>query len=676
MKHRSLESELKLNAIILLLCIVTFLIISLFFFTQYAKEEQQSKLRNEALHLSSNIKFEMKGVKNNIKALHRIVTRYIETDPQTFQSRFDFAASQMISNYNAQQNTYYALEKSLSQKIYGTDGYVFTVYKDKKLRGTPEYHNPEHFIRDTWNDPSYQKNISESWFHIGKRSREVEFSNAYYDETYLREWLITAGLGIYKNDEYVGIVGIDINLEDLTGFISGYSLGKSGGAILINKSDLKILTSSNNNQAIRNGYQSVAANSMDEVLHFLETNVTHGIYFERVDLEEVPWVLIVYLDKIEMDEKIFIQTSTFALLVVALAFILYFFYLKLNARVAAPVEKFIETLRRDAEIVTLNGHIEGDYSEDSSIMEINVLGEAVNKFIDAVNRNFTYYKNELHQNQKIMDSLDEEVSEQTHTLAKQNEELQTALDELKRTQEKLVAQEKLASLGNLTAGIAHEIKNPLNLLLNGTQVLNELRDSDDPEDRETFKNLTEHIYENAKRLTNIVNSMLNLARNNSETRAFVDINSLISDICSFTFETFKAKTGFSPQIRIDLKGPKKLFLSKEEFSRAIMNLIDNSLYAVREKFGKDQGSNGLIEIFSKEGFSSYEIHVKDNGIGIAEENMKKIFDPFFTTKSPGDGTGLGMSFVHDIIKHHGGDVEVHSVLGEYTEIILKFKLLY
>lgn len=673
MKQRTLESELKANTFVILALIIIFLVTSLLLFIRYARIEQKKSLATQANYLSEKLHFEIRSVKNNLFVLRNLMQEQIEK-PNDLKNNFKLIATNLLAPYKPQYNVYFALEKKWSLKAFKENGYVYTLHRNISLRGKEDYYHPETFTEDVWPDPGYQKNDGEVWYHVAKKSKEVEFSKVYFDDTYMKKWLITAGIGLYKEDEFRGMVGIDLALDDLTSFVESFKIGKTGGAILVNEADFRVIASSKRYPIVQNDYQKLSIGDISELLPFLEKKGKEGYYITMTSLTEVPWKLIIYQGKMEADEKILIQSSVFGLLIICLIFILYIFNNKLSRRISSPVETLVNKLQEDAEIVTKEGYINSSYVGQFSIEEINVLGNAVNKLIEAINRNFDYYKSELGRNQKLMDSLDQKVSEQTHELAKQNEELQVALDELGQTQEKLVAQEKLASLGNLTAGIAHEIKNPLNLLVNGSKILIELQGSNDPDDFELSKTLAEQINQNSKRLTGIVNSMLSLTRTSGDERNFVDIKNLVEEICLFTLEAFKAKTGFIPEIKLRFPYEKRLLLSREEFSRAMMNLIDNALYALQDKFSKDTSRDALLEIFTDQTFNTFDIHIKDNGSGIKSDNLKRIFDPFFTTKPPGAGTGLGMSFVHDIITRHRGEVKVFSSYGEFTEVVISFPL--
>ena len=276
--------------------------------------------------------------------------------------------------------------------------------------------------------------------------------------------------------------------------------------------------------------------------------------------------------------------------------------------------------------------------------------------------------------------LFEEVQERTKELA-------TSLDELRTAQDRLVQTQKLASLGQLTAGIAHEIKNPLNFVNNfsalSQELVDELGDALKPVDlgdkkRAELDELThmlkgnlEKVVQHGKRADSIVKNMLLHSREGSGERRPVDVNSLVEESLNLAYHGARAeKQGF--QIRLERNfdpaaGEADLF--PQEITRVLLNLISNGFYAAtkrRREIG--DGYEPTLAAATKNLGDRVEIIIRDNGSGIPPEVREKMFNPFFTTKSPGEGTGLGLSLSHDIvIKQHAGSIEVDTQPGEFTE---------
>jgi two-component system NtrC family sensor kinase len=267
-------------------------------------------------------------------------------------------------------------------------------------------------------------------------------------------------------------------------------------------------------------------------------------------------------------------------------------------------------------------------------------------------------------------------------------ELAASLEELRAAQDRLVQTEKLASLGQLTAGIAHEIKNPLNFVNNFSALSVELVDElgevlkpaplDDKTRQETdelalmLKGNLEKVVLHGKRADSIVKNMLLHSREGSGERRPVDINSLVGESLNLAYHGARAeKQGF--QIRLDQDfdpAAGEAELLPQEITRVLLNLISNGFYAAMKRKANDghDGYEPALAAATRNLGDRVEIRIRDNGSGIPPEVKEKMFNPFFTTKPPGEGTGLGLSLSYDIVvKQHSGSIEVDTRPGEFTE---------
>ncbi len=267
--------------------------------------------------------------------------------------------------------------------------------------------------------------------------------------------------------------------------------------------------------------------------------------------------------------------------------------------------------------------------------------------------------------------------------------IEKAYDELKSTQAQLIQNEKMASLGELTAGIAHEIQNPMNFINNFSEINLELLD----EMREEIKSgnsieafgLSEMIKENnskinfhGKRADSIVKGMLLHSRTSSGVKEPTDINQLADEYLRLAYHGLRARdSSFNVTMKTDFEPDVlKIDIVPQDIGRVLLNLYNNAFYSVNEK--KRQMSRdylSTVEVRTKKTGNKFEITIRDNGIGIPKNVLDKIFQPFFTTKPTGQGTGLGLSLSYDIIKTHGGEIKVETAEGSYTEfnILLPFK---
>jgi len=285
--------------------------------------------------------------------------------------------------------------------------------------------------------------------------------------------------------------------------------------------------------------------------------------------------------------------------------------------------------------------------------------------------------------------LDKLVAERTAELTRQKNELQQTLDLLQTTQQQLIQSEKLASLGELTAGIAHEIQNPLNFVNNFSEVSMELVDEMEEElakgDTEEaiaiaadIKQNLEKIIHHGKRADGIVKGMLQHSRASSNTKEPTDINKLADEYLRLAYHGLRAKDkSFNAGMVTHLDETLPLAnLVPQDIGRVLLNLFTNAFYAVQEK-QKIAGagykptitlSTKLIKAPGAKGGQSIEIEVQDNGTGIPDSLKEKIMQPFFTTKPTGQGTGLGLSLSHDIVvKGHGGTIHIDTKEGEFTK---------
>jgi signal transduction histidine kinase len=266
------------------------------------------------------------------------------------------------------------------------------------------------------------------------------------------------------------------------------------------------------------------------------------------------------------------------------------------------------------------------------------------------------------------------------------EQIEKTLDDLKQTQQQLVQSEKMASLGELTAGIAHEIQNPLNFVNNFSEVSNELLDEMKQELAtgngqsameivEDVKQNLEKILHHGKRADAIVKGMLQHSRTSTGQKELTDINALADEYLRLAYHGLRAKDkSFNAKFEIDLDTSiEKISVVPQEIGRVILNLINNAFYTVSEKKRQLNGTyEPTVVISTRKLDDKVEVKVKDNGNGIPQKVMEKIFQPFFTTKPTGQGTGLGLSLSYDIItKGHGGELRVATKEGEGSEFIIQ-----
>lgn len=263
-------------------------------------------------------------------------------------------------------------------------------------------------------------------------------------------------------------------------------------------------------------------------------------------------------------------------------------------------------------------------------------------------------------------------------------ELEKAMEQLRKAQDQLIVQQKLASLGSLTAGIAHEIKNPLNFVTNFAEIsgdmVEELRESliEVPGDvQDLLNDLKQNvakIREHGKRADSIVRGMLMHSRGQAGERQLTDVNTLLAEHISLAYHGMRAQNSeFNITIEESYDpSVKPISVVPQDLSRVFLNIANNACYAAYARKVKSGGDFApTLAVWTKDAGSNLEIRIRDNGEGIPEEIRNKIFEPFFTTKPAGSGTGLGLSMSHDIVvQEHKGTLSVESEPGQYTEFVI------
>src|SRR5213593_2148444 len=306
---------------------------------------------------------------------------------------------------------------------------------------------------------------------------------------------------------------------------------------------------------------------------------------------------------------------------------------------------------------------------------------------------------ELTELAKAFNEMSGKLNQARHELTLANEqermkslELETVVDQLRKAQDQLVVQQKLASLGSLTAAIAHEIKNPLNFVTNFSEVsaglVDELRssiteqsDRIDPKQCQYIEDILRDLHQNVskiqehgKRADAIVRNMLMHSRGHGGERQMTNINSLVSEYVKLAYHGMRAQNAnFNVAIFQDLDPSiEPINVVVHDLSRVFLNIANNACYAAYEKKKRlGDGFSPTISVTTKNLPSAIEIRIKDNGDGIPDAIRPRLFEPFFTTKPTGSGTGLGLSMSYEIVvQQHNGAIRVESEMGQYAEFVI------
>ena len=316
---------------------------------------------------------------------------------------------------------------------------------------------------------------------------------------------------------------------------------------------------------------------------------------------------------------------------------------------------------------------------------------SLNKSLKDADKELTILEFKLDRTEKVkrttailLEETIEELELKRKAIEETNSALQKSLEELKSTQSQLIQSEKMASLGELTAGIAHEIQNPLNFVNNFSEVSAELVDEMKEElaagngqlaveIAEDIKQNLEKITLHGKRADAIVKGMLEHSKRGSGQKEPTDLNALADDFLRLSYQSFLAKDpGFKVELQTNLDPDlPKISVIPQDIGKVLLNLYSNAFYAVNERAKTDPNFQPSVQLTTRNLEGKIEVSVKDNGSGIPQKILDKIFQPFFTTKPTGSGTGLGLSLSYDIVKAHGGELKVETSISYGTEFIIR-----
>lgn len=478
--------------------------------------------------------------------------------------------------------------------------------------------------------------------------------------------VVTNSSPIHDGEKFLGVVSIDFSLSELSRVINQFQ-SSSGALFLINKEHQVLATKGGlvPKDHISRLEELLSPEIIEKINQQIKTPTNWfslegpSVVYVR-DLHEAPWYLV-YVNK---KSTLFFDAFWEALqgiLIISLVLILvvgigYFLVIR---NFISPAEKLVDHIRKENKGIKSNPRN---------------LPQRWQAWVDIVSRIFA-------ENRALLENLEQRVQRRTQQLEQKNQELEQTLSALKKAKNQIIVQEKLANLGSLTAGIAHEIKNPLNFIINFTDLsleyLHELKEKVSNEN-ELFilieQNMTKSR-EHAEKADGIVKAMLAHARGSrGEIRTF-DLNNLLNqavDLAYFSFQgqenNFNAKIirDFDPHI-----GTIQGF--EQELTRVFLNIVNNACFSMNEKFLK-LGNNYEPELIvtTQDKGPMVEILIQDNGKGMSSSVLHKIFNPFFTTKGAGKGTGLGLSLSHDIItRQHHGQLKAESKIGIYSRLIIE-----
>lgn len=493
--------------------------------------------------------------------------------------------------------------------------------------------------------------------------------------------MVTCSAPVYNKMQFKGIVGIEFSLEPIIEFINGITY-PNGRLIIINDYGTILADTQSTNHIPLKADQVLPKDIHLEKIYKLPRKTISRVgdyWVYQAKSRYAPWTAIYFVNAWDMN------ISTLKHIGPSIIFLILFAIFILMGANSIIAQEFISPAKQLVNFISTQA-LEGEQA-------YRKMREPWFSWFEAVFQVFDQNRKLVKKMEEHIQDLDQKVLERTRALSDKNRALSLAFNDLRKAQNQIIIQEKLAGLGALTAGIAHEIKNPLNYVINFAEISRNFTEelmniaSSLPqgksltlEQRQEVKTILTDLIENMKRIEEhgkradaIVRSMLVHARGGNDNQHLIDINQLIDENITLAITSFKQQ-GFIPKIikDFDLDIPKILVYS-QGLGRVFLNIINNACYVLHQKRTK-VGESFIAEIYihTRKLFDNrIEIVIRDNGPGISEEIRQKIFDPFFTTKPAGSGTGLGLSLCHDIItRQHHGSLTVTSEIDKYAEFVI------
>lgn len=644
MKRHSFKRLFLVYSAFYLLIICVMVGLASYYLFQSQKQDVVNKITKQRDKVASNLAAEVSHLEKGLKILKASFGVFEINSSKKSEKLFTNVISEVIQQRDVQYNGYFALDPAWSKKYFGRSGYTLVNHRDPQYYGTPYFYDPKTFSSEIFLDDRYQTNKEEIWYHSAKTSDKMVITEPYYDQTYMRQWLITASLGIYQDGKFQGMVGIDILIDELTRQMEEHSIGKTGGVLWFDKQSNQILSQSSDrlekfiglvdrfkspslmNAEEKKIWERIISSSsgIEDIMSFNDSRYV----VSSADIPGTPWTIVVYQDYWEAFDPVF--EKFYRICVVALFAILLLVQLSMHMHrtVAKPMENLIDSIRKAIRGARANKlvHRQAEIS-GSGYREMYRLSKMFNLLLRVIDRNTSK---------------------------------QFAAIELERV--KALHQAKMASLGQMASGIAHEINNPLSIL-NGRLVKAEKYLRESPPNIESATSTVRSIEQIVFRIAKIVRGLRQFSREASkdpfELKSLREIIEETLDLCAQRFQNH----GISVQTS-ELDQDVIIECQTVQISQVILNLLNNSFDAVMEL------SEKWIRIEVQDFEESVIIRVTDSGKGIGPDLRDRIMDPFFTTKEVGKGTGLGLSLSRGIIEYHQGQLFL-DVEAENTSFVIR-----
>jgi signal transduction histidine kinase len=624
----------------------------------------------------------------------------------------------IVEAYDFDDDDYLVLLKQMMEtnpEIYGT-ALAFEPYF---FHDTIKYYSP-YFYRE--GDTIAYKNIGNSeydyftmdWYQIPKELGEPVWSEPYYDEGAGNVVMTTYSVPMYKTMDgaktLIGILTIDVSLDWLRDVIGTVKVYETGYAFMISGIGTMI-THPNKDLILNETLFSISDAQESPKLREIARNMIHGktsfaeFEYRNLITGELSWIsyapvpinnwsvgIVFPVDELMADVNN-LYLNLIALVLGGLVFILIVIVV-ISRSITKPLRGLTQAASRfalgdfDVPLPRIRSKDEIGRLNASFIYMQETLANTLSELREA-SANLQISNEKLEEYNR---TLEQKVEARTAELKEKHKELDASFNELKAAQTQLVQSEKMASLGQLTAGIAHEIKNPLNFVNNFAELTIDLAKELGEEIESMAGNLSEkdvsylkeiigdlsmnakRIHDHGKRADSIVKGMLLHSRGQTGEKQPTDINAVLAEYVNLGYHGMRAQdSGFNIKLISDYDPAIGMVnVVPQNLSRVFLNIINNACYATHEKkLQQKEAYFPELSVSTKNSPDHIEIRIRDNGKGIPQAVLDKVFNPFFTTKPPGQGTGLGLSLSYDIVvQEHRGSLVVDSKEGEYAEFII------
>ncbi|MEI8004981.1 MAG: ATP-binding protein [Bacteroidota bacterium] len=685
--------------LLIFLAIAAILVLILTYNYKITKNIVVTNLKTEANKITENTVLKIDKVLSNIQSIPMNYSPLILSELGN-EEKMKYLLRQMVEN---------------NKDIFGAALAFEPYYKSPRDKYYSFYYCKEHEkLKFVYLGNDNYNYFTMDWYQIPRELGRSQWCEPYFDEGGGNALMSTYSIPLYVNKDgrktFIGILTVDVSLTYLQQIVNAIKVYQTGYGYMISRIGT-IVTHKRKSEIMNESIFSIADNKNLPQLRDIGRKMIAG----KTGFEEIPYMnlltgklswmayapvpangwsvaVIFPVDEFMADENK-LYRSLVELAVVGLALIFLVIFL-ISRSITGSLRRLTEAAEKFAE-GDFNVTLPPIRSKDE-IGRLNnsfiYMQETLAKTIHDLKKTSEELRISHEQLEEYNKTLEQKVDERTAQLRSKNDELDAAFNRLKAAQAQLVQSEKMASLGALTAGIAHEIKNPLNFINNFSELSVELvqeilAESDKltsalgEKEADYIKGIlqdiegnVQKIHDHGKRADSIIRGMLLHSRGKSGERQPTDVNALLAEYVNLGYHGMRATdSSFNIKIESDYdKNMPQLNVIPQDLSRVFLNMINNACYSTNQK--KQEFKDAyfpVLKISTKDLGDKAEFRIWDNGKGIPKAVIEKVFNPFYTTKPAGKGTGLGLSISFDIIvQEHQGKIEVDSKEGEYAEFVI------